>query len=123
MPDWRPLDVMAIAGLVGLAIAGLGWAAAWHSVRSRQLELAAIGPDGLAAQTLGRVLAECLAPIEVVQEVIVLYRGLPSERGRELVYAIEGILTPNSQIAGASNRVVMVARTMAAIGSTPVAGK
>ena len=121
--DWRALDIVALAGLVGLSAAGLAWAAAWHSIRSRQLDLATFGPGGLAARALADVLVECQAPPEAVQEVIALYRGLPPERGRELVWAPElcpGHPTPNRP--SACGKVVAVARAMATGGSGPVPG-
>jgi hypothetical protein len=116
------METVSLAGVVGLGAAGIAWAVAWYSVRCRQLEFDALGPDGLAARTLTSMLVECNASPEVVQDVITLFRGLPPERGRELVRAVEGFVLSTLHRPSAGSKVVMVARAMAGVGAGPATG-
>lgn len=114
MVEWKPMETVAFAGVGGLTLVGLAWAAAWYAVAGRSKDIG-LDPDALAGQTLGRMLAYRDITPKGVEEVAKALRGLPADQLRIFACAVSEVGYPGGAVGLA--RVLGFARGLAQPGS------
>ncbi len=99
MVEWKPTEIVALVGVIGLTLVGLAWAAAWYAVRTAP---PSPDPGVQAGRALGAALSSTFtSPGDVEQVVRVLRAGPPDQRA-VLVGLLTGVLS-----GGPAGRLVL----------------
>ncbi len=116
MDRWQPLEILGLIAVGAFLLAALGWAAAWYTLRARQLELSGFGAEAGAAKMLGRTLAGQWMSAYGVQEVMAAFNSLEPCQRAVLALAVQGLVSKTDRdnvrdMRNLESKVVALVRT------------
>jgi hypothetical protein len=114
MDHWQPLEIIGLIAVGGFVLVGLGWAAVWYILRTRQLELSDLGAEERAARLLGRSLAGQWMSASGVQAVMEAFNRVPPSERIPLALAVHGLISASDNLL---ERITLEKKVIALVGT------